>query len=354
MHTPEACLVTLQRSVTADDLWTATRALMEAVVPGRYYVLGLPSLGVMPMFLRTTMPTRDLGRFAELAPLNRVIATRPGLAVARMSDFYTATPDDPFYKEFLVPDGWLHSVALIFWSRDGRFIGHLASLRSAEQGDYSEAELGHLHTLHPQVNAAMKRVLDLQNAAATQITLERSLHALPLPLAVVAWDLSLAFINKAGRTTLQSWLHGAGRSRALKPTPSVLPQCLSDACLLLKASMSDAVRAHDFRSLQREVTVVHPTEPAMSATIRLVEPPSGRAMQPSWILHFETVMPQNGEVAHALLQFTKLSPAERNIALLAAAAARQAENPGLVRAAEFPFPVRRAGTHRRHPQVSLG
>lgn len=307
----------MQRSVKPDDLWSASRALMEAVAPGVYYVLGLPSVGIMPMFLRSTMPLRNLGRFAELAPLNRVIAESPGLAVARMSDFYTPEAGDPFHDEFLVPDGWLHSAALVFWTRDGRYIGHLASLRSAAQGDYSDTELDELRRLHPHVNAAMLRLLDLQNIAATQITLEHSLHALPLPLAVVAWDLSIGFVNRAGRITLQSWLHGDGAVRSLKPGPEILPPPLRRACEGMKASMSEALRTQDFSALQREMTVEQPA--GLRATIRLVEPPSSRAMQPSWIIHFETALPQNDEVAHALLQFSKLSPAEKGIVLLAAA-----------------------------------
>lgn len=319
MQTPEACLVAMQRSVSPDDLWSASRALLEAVAPGVYYVLGLPSLGIMPLFLRTTMPIRNLGRFAQLAPLNRVIAESPGLTVARMSDFYTAAPGDPFHDEFLVPDGWRYSSALIFWANDGRYIGHLASLRSAAQGDYTDAEMVRLRELHPQVNAAMSRLLELQNAAATQLTLEHALHALPLPLAVVGWDLTIGFLNKAARATLQSWLYGAEAGRTLKPRQDKLPPALREACAALKASMSEALRTQDFSALQSEMTVPHPNAAGVYATIRLVEPPSGRALQPSWIIHFENALPQNDEVAHALLQFSKLSTAEKSIVLLAAA-----------------------------------
>ena len=318
MRTPEAALVDLQRSVTPDDIWVASKALLQAVAPGRYHVLGLPSLGITPMFLRTTMPTRDMGRFAELAPLNRVIATKPGLIVARMSDFYKPVPGDPFYEEFLVPDGWLHATALLFWRRDRRFIGQLATLRTAEQGDFKKEELARLRQIHPQVNAAMQRLLDLQNSATTQITIEHSLNALPLPLAVVAWDLSIGFINKAGRVALQSWLQSPGRSRTYKPAAVRLPEAIHDACQELKASMSSAVRSHDHTRLIRELTVTHPHEPGSRATIRLVEPPGGRALHPSWIIHFETTQPLDREVAHALLQFTKLSVTEKSVVMLAA------------------------------------
>ena len=186
-HTPAitSALVALQRAVTPEEFWRATHALMHAATPTRFVVLGLPSLGIMPFFLRTTMPTRDIGRFGQLAPLNNVIATRPGLTVARMSDYYTATPGDHFYEEFLRPDGWLHAAALLFWAPDGRFIGQLATLRTATQGDFTAAELANLATLHPIVDAAVNRLLVFEQAAATQATLEHSLNALPLPLAIV-------------------------------------------------------------------------------------------------------------------------------------------------------------------------
>ena len=312
-----SAFVALQRAVTPEEFWQATHALLHAFTPTRFVVLGLPSLGIMPFFLRTTMPTRDIGRFGQLAPLNTVIATHPGLTVARMSDYYTATPGDPFFEEFLRPDGWLHAAALLFWTPDGRFIGQLATLRTAAQGDFSAAELAALGTLHPSVDAAVNRLLVFEQAAATQATLEHSLNALPLPLAIVTWDLVIRFTNTAATETIHHWRHGAATARALKPAPG-LPADLTAACQNLKDHWSEAVGTHDFNHLPRSLTCVNPAIDGLSATVRLVESPGGRALHPSFVIHFELPRTPDTEVSRALGQFAQLSAAERAIAVLAA------------------------------------
>ena len=312
-----SAFVALQRAITPEEVWQAAHALMHAATPTHFVVLGLPSLGIMPFFLRTTMPTRDIGRFGQLAPLNTVIATHPGLTVARMSDYYTAKPGDPFFEEFLQPDGWLHAAALLFWSEAGHFVGQLASLRTAAQGDFTTADLEGLRRLHPAVNAAVNRLLTLENAASTQVSLEHTLHALPLPIVIVAWDLSIRFTNTAATEAIHRWRHGPANARALKPAAG-LPEELTAACVALKDGWSEAVRTHDFSALTRSVTRVNPATDGLSATIRLVESPAGRALHPSLVIHFELPRTPDNEVSRALGQFALLSPAERAVAILAA------------------------------------
>jgi len=320
-RTPEptvaSALVALQRAITPEEFWQATYALMRAATASHYVVLGLPSLGIMPFFLRTTMPTRNIGRFGQLAPLNQAIATHPGLSVARMSDYYTATPGDPFFEEFLQPDGWLYAAALLFWAEDGRFIGQLAALRSREQGDFTAAEIEGLGRLHPQVNAAVNRLLKQEMAAATQVTLEHSLHAMPLPIVIVTWDLAISFTNTAATETIHRWRHDHAAARALKASPG-LPDDLQAACLTLKDGWSEAVRLHDFSTLARSINRVSPANNGLSATIRLVESPAGRTLHPSFVISFDSPSRLDAEVSRALGQFALLSPAERAIAVLAA------------------------------------
>lgn len=315
--TAPSALVALQRAITPEEVWEATHALMHAATPTRFVVLGLPSLGIMPFFLRTTMPTRDIGRFGQLAPLNTAIATHPGQTVARMSDYYTASPGDPFFEEFLKPDGWLHAAALLFWSEDGRFIGQLASLRTAAQGDFTAADLAGLRKLHPTVNAAVMRLLTQENASATRISLEHSLDALPLAIITVTWDLSVTFANTAAKEAIHSWRHGSKAARALKPGPG-LPAELAAACRRLQEGWSEAVRTHNFNGLTRTLTVAHPKSGELSATIRLVESPAGRTLHPYFVIHLEQLRAPGAEVSRALRQFSLLSPAERAIAILAA------------------------------------
>ncbi|MGC4071181.1 MAG: helix-turn-helix transcriptional regulator [Nibricoccus sp.] len=192
-------------------------------------------------------------------------------------------------------------------------------------GDYTQDELDLLQSLHPHVEAAVSRLLAMERSAATQVSLERSLNSLPLPLAVTTWDLELGFINSAAHNLLPLWEHGNEIGAAFKPKTPVLPLEIRDACLLIKESWSEVVRTHRMDRLKRTVQVVHPCIQGLVATIRLVEPPTGRALHPSLLIQFQTGPERPSEVANALGQLSSLTTGERAVAILAAGGHDNAE-----------------------------
>ena len=113
----ESALILLQRAVTPEQVWEALVPLVRGTLPIYNVLLGLPSVGISPMFMRATLPITNLPRFAELAPLNDVIQRRPPVKLARMSDHFSL--ESPrgrmFFDEFMVPMGWRHAAALLFW-----------------------------------------------------------------------------------------------------------------------------------------------------------------------------------------------------------------------------------------------
>ena len=200
----DAALIELQRAATVDGVWKASVKLMRAAMPTYNVLLGLVSLGIMPMFMRATKPIPNVERFAQLAPLNDVIRERPLTPVARMSDDYS--PDTPngraLLEEFLKPMGWRHGAALLFWNADGGFRGQLTVIRTEQQGDYSDAEMDFLRELHPHVEAVIDRLFALEQAFAAHLSLEHAIDALPLPIVIAGWEL-LFVIN-----LLWSWFKG--------------------------------------------------------------------------------------------------------------------------------------------------
>src|SRR5262245_38892136 len=99
-------LVALQRAITPEEVWRACNGLMRALGPVTDTLIGLPSLGVVPFFLRATMPGADeyFAEFAKVAPLASVIRDRPGTRVSRMSDHFT--PTEEFRAQYLAPANW--------------------------------------------------------------------------------------------------------------------------------------------------------------------------------------------------------------------------------------------------------
>jgi DNA-binding CsgD family transcriptional regulator len=317
-----SALAELQRATTPDEVWRASERLLRAAMPIFHVLMGLPSLGIAPMFLRTSLPIRDtagyFGRLAQIAPLNEILQRSPGLKVTRMSDHFVPQPGTAFYEEFMKPDGWQYSAAMLFWSESGEFIGQLTPLRTAAQGDITDAEMDLLHALHVQVHAALTRLLALENAAAARLSLEHSIHALPLPLLVLNWDLEVNYSNPAAREAISAWsLNTHPSVRAREPSDR-LPRELHCACVELKKIWEHHVVADGASLGERSVSLAHPSVSGFRAIIQLVHAQPGRSLQPSFAIHFYLPPKQNAEAAGALAHLLTLSPAERRVARLAA------------------------------------
>lgn len=315
----DSALVALQGAATPDEVWSACDALIRAMGAAHHTLLGLPSLGIMPIFLRTTVDLPDAGdyfaRLAQVAPLTQVIMTQPGITVSRMSDSYTATSE--FQREFMDPIGWRYSTAMLFWDMQGAFLGQLSAIRSEAQGDYTDEEIAHWKELYPHVNGAIRRLFVLERAMAAQLSLEHLVSPLPLPMVTVGWDLKLNFANNAARDAITAWVHGEANARALKPS-QILPVDLRQACLTLKETWNESVRT-DTGAPTRSLALEHTTTSGFRAVIQIVETGAGRSLQPSFTILFHLPPARLAEVGHALGHLTKLTRSEQQVARIAAA-----------------------------------
>lgn len=315
-------LVALQRAITPDEVWRACDGLLRAMSPVTYTLLGLPSLGIVPFYLRTTMPGAQeyFAEFSKVAPLNEVIQQRPGTPVSRMSDHFTPTPE--FHARYLAPANWAYAMAMLFWDTDGSYIGQLSAIRAEALGDFSDAEKKLWEEIHPHVGGAIRRLFDLERNAATRHSLERSLRSLPLPVVSVGWDMAVLYTNRSGREALHFWHHGTD---ARKLTPSAaISQDLHDGCRALREEWEEALRDHDLSRVERGRRLDHPVLPGLAVTIEVVEPASGRMLQPSFSLQFHLPVEQQS-ASGSLAALNKLTPAEQEIARLAANGGDNAE-----------------------------
>lgn len=327
-----AALVALQRALTPDEVWQASNQLLRAAMPVFHVLMGLPCLGTRPVYLRTTLPVPDTeGYFAKLdavAPMAAMLQRNPGALTIRLSDQLPPGPLDgfPFYDLFMKPEGWLYSAALLFWSPNGEFIGQLALNRTATQGDITDAEMALLRQLHPLVNAAVERLLASEKRAAAHASLEHAVHALPLPMAGVGWDLAVSYTNGAAREAIAAWHLGVREARALKPgVAPALPADLRLACEQLRNDWEQAVQTDTLPHLQRIFLLEHPEEAGLQATVQLIEPVQGRSLQPSFVIQFSLPPVENHDAGRALGELSKLTTAEREVARLAASGDNNAD-----------------------------
>jgi DNA-binding CsgD family transcriptional regulator len=347
----EKALIEFQRAATADEIWKASVRFFRALMPVYNILLGLPSLGVTPLFMRATKPISDVKRFAELAPLKDVIREVPGRKVARMSDSYRPDTADgrAFFEEFLQPMGWRYGAAFLFWNPDGQFLGQLAAIRTEAQGDFTNLELERMLHLHPQVEAAIQRLFALEEAFAAHLAMEHVINELPIPLLAVSWEGDLNYLNKAAVEAVSKWAAGErNRPRAVTITRKI-PGTIQAECEELKRDWQRAVLADDLAGATRQREIAHPALPSFRAVIRLVPSRAGRALLPSFTVHFELPPAENPVNAHALAQLSKLTHAEREIARLAAAGHENVEI-----ARNLGVSLSTVRTHLRHIFSKLG
>jgi DNA-binding CsgD family transcriptional regulator len=331
-ETTHTALVALQRALTPEELWQAANQLLRSAMPVYHALIGLPCLGTMPVFLRTTLPVPDpdtyFVRLDAAAPLAATLARNPGATTLRMSDGLPreALPGLPFYEEFMKPEGWLYSAGLLFWSSAGEFIGQLSLIRTEAQGDITDAEMNVLRDLHPLVNAAVERLLASEKHAAALTSLEHAVHSLPLPMLGVDWDFALNYSNVAARETMSAWRHGLHSSRVFKTDVSKkLPADLLAACEQLKTAWQEAVQSRTLARLQHIRLLNHAAEAGFQATVQLIEPVPGRSLQPSFVIQFSPPPSDAPEAGRVLGKLSTLTTSEREVARLAAAGDNNAD-----------------------------
>jgi DNA-binding CsgD family transcriptional regulator len=313
----EQSLIALHETVTPEQAWEASISVARAMGPFGDLILGLPTLEIVPSFLRTTLDVPDdyFPRLSKVAPLTQIATNQPGLLVARMSDL--GPPHPEFKREFMDPAGWAYALAVLFWDGNGAFLGHLGVMRSEKQGDFTDAEVAQWEALQPHMNAAVRRLFALEKDASARLSLERSVRSLPMPVVMIGWDLSVTYSNHSGRAALHLWLNGTN-ARSLHPTGE-LAEDLRAACEALKTNWHRATSSPGFSGSLPNQHLDHAREPELTVTVHVIEPGRGRAVHPSFLLEFQMPAAENVEVTRAMAALSKLTPAEQAVARLAAA-----------------------------------
>jgi DNA-binding CsgD family transcriptional regulator len=309
-------LVALQRAVTPEEIWRACNGLLRALGPATYTLIGLPSLGIVPFFLRTTMPDPEefFAEFSKVAPLLDIIEKFPGIRVSRMSDHFTPTPE--FHEKYMAPKGWEFAMGMLFWDAEGNYIGQVSASRSRDVGDFTDEEIAVWEVYHPHVNAAIQRLVTLERAAAARHYLEKSVRSLPLPIVAVGWDLEVSYANHSGREALHYWNHGDA-ARTLNSSGEVAED-IRDVCRHLRKGWETAVHEHTLSQTELSRRLDHASLEGFAVTVEVVEPVAGRVMQPSFALQFHLPESAKMDASAAIDALRKLTPAEQEIARLAA------------------------------------
>jgi DNA-binding CsgD family transcriptional regulator len=306
----------LQNALNLMDLWRATVALLDAVLPNLHYVAALPCVEDRPIFVISTVPGQDQPGYWDQflscePPLARVIASQPLAETAYLNDHW---PDDelkttPFFQKIMEPEGWWYAAGFLLWGESG-FVGHIGMNRTHEQGPYLPHEREILGELHSHVAAAVRRVAAFDSERAKRAALEEVLKQQPDGMVILDWELRQVFRNRAADDFCRRWNehdYKAGTD---------LPGEVAQAAGKLMTESESLLRQPPSGKMGAPVTeIFHQEIAGLQARIRLLHPREKQAIKPHCLIEFSRVLDRPGYKPTASFS---LSTAERRVAELVA------------------------------------
>jgi DNA-binding CsgD family transcriptional regulator len=212
-------------------------------------------------------------RFFEINPVGPVWAAHPCMKIWRRSDMFR---DEEFramdfYREFAEPKGWHYAVNLGFW-KGSRLLGGICAMRSAAQGDFSDAEIKLLLGLHPYLDAAMQRLDRLHAERNARAAAEQLLQRLPLPTVLLDWDLRVVQSNPAACDSCALWNFGPEEARMINSRDQFkVPASVLEKCRELKTEWNDKMIERYALDSPAGHPICHPAQPELRAQIHLVQ-----------------------------------------------------------------------------------
>jgi DNA-binding CsgD family transcriptional regulator len=144
-----------------------------------------------------------------------------------------------------------------------------------------------LQRLHPQFDAALRRLGWLEREQSVRLALEQFLSRLPLPTILLRWNLKPAYQNRAARDFCALWEKGPEQSQ-LTNAKSPMPPEILDRCRLLKKFWGEGQQPNRPRAgPTEEHQVHHPKWPHLRATLHLKQLNSAGVARPHFLIECE-------------------------------------------------------------------
>ena len=318
----ERRLLAMHGATDSEVFIKAVFDLLMATVECDFALANLRNVDSVPLEARDSLGRRFgpeyMERFFKLNPSVPYVMMRPGL---RLLPTRGHLPEGeklkalPFYREFMKPEGWRHSVALLFW---GLFPplpqNAFCVFRSEDQPDFDDDDLARLRVVHPHVATALKRLRKQLRTRATQDGFAVMLKHLPVAAVLLDWDLCVVHQSQSARTVCARWsgLDGKTVPRHLEMPPEVL-----DVCRLLKEAWRDAIRDEPTAQVLKTHTLEHPHLTSLRAEISLIHQQDSVLAYPGFLVHLLDGSPAMNAAQSHPSQLAALTQAEREAVLLA-------------------------------------
>ena len=229
----EKPLLKLHAATDTTALWRAVQLVVKAALPGSFVGLTLQHNPIQPLITKWTRSIPD-GSF-DSTPLTKYLDSHPRSRLVRSSDIFPERAKlvrSDFYRQYMAPQRRAHAIGLFFW-RGRRLIGVIVIMRTAEQGEFTSAQMKLLRSLYPQFQIALRRLGSLERERSARGAFEEFIRRLPLPTILLRWNLKLVYQNQAAREFCALWQMGPDRAQVLK-ADAPLPDGILDGCRELK------------------------------------------------------------------------------------------------------------------------
>jgi DNA-directed RNA polymerase specialized sigma24 family protein len=178
------------------------------------------------------------------------------------------------------------AVGLFFWDVR-RLLAAIIVVRSVQQGELSRCEMRLVRHLHLQFQTALGRLRLLERERAERVALEQFMRRVPLPTALLRWNLKLAYRNQAATEFCAMWERGFSGTRFIK-LKAPLPPEIVDRCRVLKKRWKQVSPLGFTPANFSDETVRHPTQRDLRATICLKQISSAAVARPHFLIEFES------------------------------------------------------------------
>ena len=296
---------TLGRAVTrlVETLVAPTRGVSLVLRPLEFVMpLMFAQPACLPLFQDWIRQNHKTDLWLKRCPM----AGRP--RVIRHTDH---TPDEVMVRSrfyhICLPYGIRFGAAMVVWRGDAP-LAFVQILRSADHGDFSDAEMERLEAVYPHIAAAVRRMFRLHSERATRLSLDKFLRSLPEAMVLLDPELKVVHYNSAAIEACAKWNLGASRARALKrATDFELPHDVLEVCRGLGASAPGHVQVY-----------AKPGNPRFSCRMRKLQLHSSPLYRPMTLLRFDDseMMPRDRDPAQTFWVHSALTPCERELALL--------------------------------------
>lgn len=297
--------------------------LLMATVECDFALANLRNVDSVPLEARDSLGRRFgpeyIERFFKLNPSVPYVMMHPGL---RLLPTRGHLPEGeklkalPFYREFMAPEGWRHSVALLFWG----FFPPLPQnafcvFRSEDLPDFDEDDLARLRAVHPHIATALKRLRKQLKHRSAHDGFAVMLKHLPVAAVLLDWDLRIAHQTPSARRFCAQW---AGLGNESLPRNFVLPMEVIEVCRALKEDWREAIRRDPKAQVLKKQSLAHPQQKHLRAEISIILQQDSELAHPGFLIHLQDLSPKSQASQANLAQLTTLTGAEREAVLLAA------------------------------------